>query len=109
MAIPEPELPGALDTPSSCKLSAIDRIQSLFTRRKLPGWVLVIWVVFQGVPDWKSRIDFWLDAAKAAGGYTSEAASVIGSPYFSVAMAVVGLLWLTFAGGPKRGVLCDPR
>ncbi len=109
MATLEPELPGIPAQPPPPKPQWADRLSALFTRKKVPGWVFVIWTIFLAVPDWKSRLDFWLDAAEAAGGYTGEAAAVIGSPYFSIALAVTGVLWLWFVGEPKRGVLRDPR
>jgi hypothetical protein len=81
----------------------------LFTRKRLPGWIFVSYLVFQGVPDWEGRLDFWLDAAKTAGGHTAEAAVVIASRYFSIAMAGIGIVWLALAGEPRRAVLRDPR
>jgi len=65
--------------------------------------------VFQGVPDWKHRFDFWLDAAKTVGGHTAEAALVIASPYFSLGVAGIGIIWLAIAGEPKRRALHDHR
>jgi hypothetical protein len=111
MATPESEFPDEPVYQSTGKASWVKRV--LFTQVKIPGWLAVllsvIWSVFTSIPDWKGRIDFWLDAAEAAGGYTGEAASVIGSPYFSIALAATGVLWLAFVGEPKRGVLRDPR
>jgi hypothetical protein len=71
--------------------------------------MLLLLLVVEGVPDWKSRLDFWLDAAQKAGGYSGQAAAVISSPYFSLGVAGIGILWLAFAGEPTRGVLRDPR
>jgi hypothetical protein len=102
----EPELPGFPAAPSP-PLSL--RLRRLFTTPKLPGWAVLLLLVIQWVPDWKYRFDFWLDAARQAGGYVGGAADVIGSPYFSLGMATAGILWLAFVGEPQRGVLRDPR
>jgi hypothetical protein len=81
----------------------------LFTRPKLPGWAFFLFLAIQWIPDWKSRVDFWLDAAEKAGGYSGQAATVISSPYFSLGVAGIGVLWLAFVGEPSRGILRDPR
>jgi hypothetical protein len=70
----------------------------------MPGWAVLLLLTLREIPDWKGRIDFWLDAAKEAGGYAGTAAQVINSPYFSLGMAAIGVLWLAFAGEPRRGV-----
>lgn len=101
----EPELPGIPPPPSP---SWWKRPHRLITKPKLPGWVFLLWVLVQQIPDWKGRIDFWLDAAKDAGGYAAGIAVVIGSPYFSLGLAGLGVLWLAFAGEPQRGVQRHP-
>ena len=102
----EPELPGIPPPP---KPVWWQRPRRLLTKPKLPGWAFLLLLVVEGVPDWKSRLDFWLDAAQKAGGYSGQAATVISSPYFSLGVAGIGILWLAFAGEPAHGVLRDPR
>lgn len=101
----EPELPGI---PMRPKPPWWKRPQRLVSKPKLPAWPVLLWLLIQQIPDWKGRIDFWLDAAKTAGGYTAVAAAVIGSPYFSLGMAGAAVLWLAFAGEPRRGVIRHP-
>ena len=102
----EPELPGI---PSPALPPWWRRPLRLVTKPKLPGWAFFLFLVIEWVPDWKGRLDFWLDAAQKAGGYTGYAATMISSPYFSLAMAASGVIWLAFIGEPTRGVLRDPR
>jgi hypothetical protein len=81
------------------------RVRALFAQPiKLPGWATIFLFFIIQIPDWKSRIDFWLDVAKSSGGYFAMIATVIASPYFSPAMAVTGLLWIAFVGEPDKGV-----
>lgn len=101
----EPELPAIPPPPSPPWWK---RPHRLITKPKLPGWAFLLLVLVQQIPDWKGRIDFWLDAAKDAGGYAGGAAAVIGSPYFSLGLAGIGVLWLAFVGEPQRGVQRHP-
>ena len=76
-----------------------------FTRRQgWPSWGFFFLLLIKEIPDWKARIDFWLAAAKAAGGYTAVAATVIASPYSSLGLAAAGVLWMLFVGEPQKGV-----
>src|SRR4051812_42584553 len=101
MATPAPE-PFSQDAlPPAPKAPWSRRLFALFTREKIPGWVMILWTVVLAVPDWKGRIDFWLEAAKATSGYSGEAAAIISSPYFSITLAVMGVLWIAFVGGPR--------
>jgi hypothetical protein len=100
----EPTLP--LDLPTAKgRRTWWQRIKAVFTEPvKLPGWAAVLLVIIQVVPDWKSRLDFWLDVAKGTGGYLATAANVIASPYFTPSMLTAGLAWLAFAGESPTGV-----
>ncbi len=81
------------------------RVKSMFTKPvKLPGWAALLLVIIQIVPDWKSRIDFWLDVAERTGGYVAVAAGIFLSPYFTPGLLLGGLLWIVFAGEAPRGV-----
>jgi hypothetical protein len=65
-----------------------ERIRSiLFGRIKLPGWAAILFAAITGIPDWKSRLDFWLGAVVVAGGHLGMIAAAIASPYFSPALA----------------------
>jgi hypothetical protein len=86
-----------------------ERIRSiLFGRIKLPGWAAILFAIITGIPDWKSRLDFWLGAVVAAGGYLGMVAAAIASPYFSPGLALAGLAYLLFVGEPKKGVQRHP-
>jgi hypothetical protein len=74
------------------------RARRLLTRVKIPGWLMLAYVFFQGVPDWKSRFDFWLETTKSMGGYLGSAATVLLAPYIGIVIAVAGLAWLGLAG-----------
>ncbi len=81
------------------------RVAALFTQPvKLPGWAAAILAVIIFVPDWHSRIEFWLSVAKATGGYVGLIAAAITSPYFSPSLFVAGLLWILLVGEPTKGV-----
>jgi hypothetical protein len=78
---------------------------ALFTERaKLPGWAAVLVGIAVFVPDWHSRIEFWLAVAKGTGGFLAVLATLVGSPYFNPALVLAGLAWLAFAGESPRGV-----
>lgn len=82
-----------------------ERLKRLFTQPvKIPGWLLVLWVASQEIPDWKSRIDFWVGVAADAGGYLAVPAAAIASPYFTPTLLVAGLAWILLAGEPAKGV-----
>jgi hypothetical protein len=105
MAENEPTLPLRLPTQYGPRRTWRQRIRAAFTEPvKLPGWAAIIVVVVQVVPDWKSRIDFWLSVAKSAGGYLAVAAAVVASPYFTPSLLAGGLAWVLFAGEAPRGV-----
>ena len=102
MAETEPNLPMDLPIP---RPSWGQRIKAAFTHPiKLPGWLAVLIVVAQEIPDWKHRIDFWLEVAKGTGGYLAMAAAAIASPYFTPSLLVAGLGWIIFAGEAHKGV-----
>lgn len=104
----EPELPGIPPPPLTPTPPREPWYKRLSARWKWPGWAFILLLVIEQVPDWKGRLDFWLDAAKEAGGYAGAAAIVIASPYFSLGMAAVGVLWLAFVGEPRRGIQRHP-
>jgi hypothetical protein len=84
------------------------RIFELFTRAKLPAWAVILWEALQVIPDWKSRVDFWIDVAKGTSGFWSGVANVISLPYFNFALTATALIWLGLAGEPKKFVQRHP-
>jgi hypothetical protein len=103
-----PARPASPPSPSS-QSRAWRRVSTLFTRPKLPAWAFILLGIVQWVPDWKSRIEFWLAAARGVGGHWGTMATVVASPYFSLGLSVFGIAWLAFIGEPAHGVQRDPR
>jgi hypothetical protein len=64
--------------------------------------------VFNNIPDFKGRIDFWAYAAKAGGGYMTTVSEIATSQYFNLGLFVFGLGWLIFVGEPQQGVKRHP-
>lgn len=104
MAEDEPSLP--MEMPAKWpRRTWGQRVKAVFTQPiKLPGWAAVLFVAFQLIPDWKSRLDFWLDVAKGTGGYLAMAATVVASPFFMPCFFAAGLAWIALAGEAPRGV-----
>ncbi len=75
--------------------------RSLLGQFNVPGWVLFLLAVVIGVPDWKSRYDFWLSIA-AASGQMSIIANVLLWPYFSPSLGVLGILYVLTATSVER-------
>src|SRR5688572_20138521 len=71
-------------------------------KAKLPAWMLfvliVLWNVYTGVPDLFDSTNFWLETAKEMGGKVGLIATIIDSPWFSIALILVGTVWLRFVG-----------
>lgn len=97
----EPELPGIPPAPEPPKPAWYKR---LFARRKLPAWAFFVLSAIEQIPDWKGRLDFWMESAREADGYLGVAAIMIASPYFSVGLVAAGVAWLLFVGEPQKGV-----
>jgi hypothetical protein len=93
------------ETITTVRLTWRQRVRALFTQPiKLPGWAAAILAVIIFIPDWHSRIEFWLAVAKATTGYFGLIAAAIASPYFSLTLFVGGLLWVLLIGEPAKGV-----
>jgi hypothetical protein len=96
----EPELP--LEPIPAINWAAIrKRAYLLVTKPKLPAWAVIALLVLQQIPDWKSRYDFWLAAAKSLGGVPAMIASTIGSPYFGVIAGTIAAAYIVLVGEPK--------
>jgi hypothetical protein len=80
------------------------RLRAAFTARKIPAWVFILYAIFREIPDFDSRIRFWLETTKYMGGYLGTVAAVLASPYFAPGLAGVAVLYLLFVGEPKKGV-----
>ena len=81
-----------------------ERLSALSSRITIPGWLLILWAALQWVPDWKSRWDFWVGLAtsafKGAPVIWNALNSFLTSPYFSLALLVIGLAYLLIAVRP---------
>jgi hypothetical protein len=79
-------------------------VRRLFSRRKLPSWAVILYLVITEVPDWRGRLEFWLDAAQQVNPYLAIAATVAGSAYFRWGLFAAALAYLSLVGEPSRGV-----
>jgi hypothetical protein len=64
----EPELP-LEPTPAINWAAVRKRAYVLITAPKIPAWAVIILLIVREIPDWKSRFDFWLAAARSLGGF----------------------------------------
>jgi hypothetical protein len=94
-----PELSGSSGTPG-----LLSRARALLTGRKLPGWAIVLLAIVTWVPDWASRIKFWLEVVQSMGDWFGIIATIINSPYFSPGLFIIGLAYLAFVGEAPRGI-----
>ena len=79
------------------------------SRGKIPAWAVLLWNALLFYPDWKSRIDVYIDTARGMGGAMAQVASAITSPWFTPAATIAAVLWILFMGEPRRGVVRHPR
>jgi hypothetical protein len=99
----EPELP--LEPAPAINWRALRRrAYLLVTAPKIPAWLVIVLLILKEVPDWKSRYDFWIAAAKSLGGIPGMIASVIGSGYFTPLAAIAAAAYIVLIGEPKKGV-----
>jgi hypothetical protein len=99
-SIEEPELP-LEPTPAINWRALRRRGYLLVTKPKIPAWLVIILLVVREIPDWKSRYDFWLTAAKSLGGVPGMIASVIASGYFAPSVGLVAAAYILLVGEPK--------
>jgi hypothetical protein len=97
----EPELP-LEPTPAINWPAVRRRAYALVTAPKIPAWAVIALIVLREIPDWKSRYDFWLTAAKSLGGAPGMIASIIGSAYFGPTAGVIAAAYIIFIGEPKK-------
>jgi hypothetical protein len=97
----EPELP-LEPTPAINWPAVRKRAYVLVTKPKLPAWAVIALLVLQQIPDWKSRYDFWLAAAKSLGGAPAMIASVVGSVYFDPIVGILAAAYIVLIGEPKK-------
>jgi hypothetical protein len=73
-------------------------------KSKVPAWMFFVLGILLRVPDLFDATNFWIEAVKAMGGKVGLIASVIDSPWFSIALILVGIAWLYFVGESPRPV-----
>jgi hypothetical protein len=71
----------------------------------LPGWGLLLLAIVMGVPDWKSRYDFWLGVAESSAPWFGPIIPVLRYPYFPAVLAVVGIIYLALVGYPGPSII----
>jgi hypothetical protein len=81
----------------------------IFTPVKIPAWFLILWGLFQGIPDWDGRIHWWLETTQKAGGVMGAVAGIVGAPAFQALATGCALVWLIFVGEPEKHVRRDHR
>ena len=69
---------------------------------KLPGWVLVLLAWINGIPDYKSRLDFWISTREYVGRWMIALSSWLGSPILTIVLAALGVAYILFVGEPER-------
>jgi hypothetical protein len=71
----------------------------------LPGWGFLILAIIMGVPDWKSRYDFWLGVAESSAPWFGPIIPVLRYPYFPAVLAIVGIIYLILVGYPGPSII----
>jgi hypothetical protein len=79
------------------------------TRAKWPAWAVLLWNALLFFPDWKGRIDAYVETARGMGGLMGQAAAAMTSPWFTPIATLAAVLWILFMGEPQRGVVRHPR
>ena len=87
------------ENPTEAELTPVTKGISLLSRLllgqvKLPTWSFFVLAIIVGLPDWNSRFQFWLQAAKFSGGIPGALATALLWPYAAVVIAGLGLLSL---------------
>jgi hypothetical protein len=67
-------------------------------RYKWPGLVAILYGAFTQIPDFQSRVQFWLEAAKMVGSKIGVVATILASPLFGIGLIVAGFVYLAFVG-----------
>lgn len=98
----------AEDKQSPLRKLAEKYLRPLFRKYKIPGWLFVSYWVILTIPDIKSRLDFWTGALKHFGPTMVIIAQTLQNPIFGFIVLVTGVLYLIFAGEPKKGTLNYP-
>jgi hypothetical protein len=78
-----------------------------FAENKWPGLVAILYGAFNWIPDFQSRVQFWLGAAKMLGGKTEIIATVFASPLFGLCLVVAGFAYV-LSVGEKRVLARSP-
>ena len=86
--------------------SILQRLKSVTTRIKLPGWAMFLLGVLIDIPDWKSRFDFWIAVTPDMYWVFKMVSSI--APYLSPLLIVIGFAYILFVGEPEKGVTRHP-
>lgn len=83
-------------------------VRPLFRNVKIPGWVLVLWFVYQAFPDNKARLEYWAAELTRFGPIMVGLSSLLANPFFGYTVLILGILYLIFVGEAKRGKVVRP-
>jgi hypothetical protein len=72
------------------------RVRGAFTKEKSPAWLLLILMLLKEIPEWKSRYDFWLEAASKVSDPAGKIGNIIKSPFFYSRVGHVGGILSSF-------------
>jgi hypothetical protein len=79
------------------------RLQQLrafvFAPRRLPGWLALFLSAISFVPDWKSRLDYYVDLYSTHSGVLRMLAPIFTSPLFGFGLLIAGVIYLWFFRG----------
>ena len=64
--------------------------------RRLPGWIALLVAVVCFIPDWKARLDFWIDLYSAHSSVLQTLSPVLTSPYLGFGLLAIGITYLYF-------------
>lgn len=90
-------------TPKPNRLAQIASL--LLGTVQLPGWAMLVLAIIIGVPDWKSRYEFWLATAAGTGSKIAVLAPILAHPYLPGILAVAGVIYLVIVGAPGKSAI----
>jgi hypothetical protein len=90
-----------MSEPSQAAANLRTRITSvLLGTVQLPGWAMLLLAIVIGIPDWKSRYEFWISTAQSTGQQIAMLAPLLSHPYFPGILAIAGIIYLVIVGYP---------
>jgi len=69
-------------------------LKLLFETSQWSGWATFLLGAFIFIPDWQSRLSFWLDTLRQVSGSADMVAEILFGPYVGMALIFVGLAWI---------------